>query len=196
MESVTAGLYCAQMPHHRLPSIYGVWPMDMSTDIAEEVSRGKRVLVELKNLRTSAEGQFHAMADPWSRLLQRTSLAACDALRSAMLHPQSTLVLLILQIGHGMLQGLCTTYVQGVAGAGKTYLNSLLAIFLVELCDIHVLWTGQMNQPQFEGAKELACFLPENNLQQKRYIRLPAKHCLETVLWPSPLLSDSFTWVA
>ena len=85
-------------------------------------------------------------------------------------------MLLILQIGHGMLQGLCTTYVQGVAGAGKTYLNSLLAIVLVELCDIRVLWTGEMNQPQFEGAKELARFLPENNLQQKRYIRLPAKH--------------------
>ena len=88
-----------------------------------------------------------------------------------MLDPRRELVLLILQIGHGMLQGLCSTYLQGVAGAGKTYLNSLLAIFLVELCNIRVLWTGEMNQPQCEGAKELARFLPDDNLQRKRYIR-------------------------
>ncbi len=50
MESVSAGLYCAQMPNHRLPPIYGPYALDMTTDISDDDKKGRRVLVELKKL--------------------------------------------------------------------------------------------------------------------------------------------------
>ena len=128
--------------------------MELKKLLATAVGSFDHCRKDLQPVSAWDEDMFPDMPAPWPRLLTSTSLIACIALRSAMLDPRSSLVLLLLQIGHSMLQGLSCSYVQGVAGAGKTYLNALVAIFLVELCDIRVLWTGEMNPPQLEGAKE------------------------------------------
>ena len=112
----------------------------------------------------------------WKKLCGQVHKDTPKKALAAIASDRSHLAALWLQFGHSFIQGKTTAYVEGVTGAGKTYLYALLVVLLVELCDIRVLWMGEMNTPQIEGGNELYNPIGEEKMEQRRtrYCRLPS----------------------